>query len=176
MKNHHKEEFFLRKAVMSDAEEIYQIMQETLMALEDKSLFVCDDLNYVKKHIEEEGFTVVACIQTDRIVGSLTVRFPGVCADNLGYDIGLPKEDLTKTAHMDSAVVLPEFRGNGLQGRMLRFAEEQIDKGRYSFLLTTIAPHNIPSQRTFLKAGYREALVKEKYGGFMRSILLKKIG
>ena len=46
----------LRKAIMSDAEEIYKIMQKALTALEDKSLFVCDDLDYVKKHIEETAF------------------------------------------------------------------------------------------------------------------------
>ena len=57
---------------------------------------------------------------------------------------------------------------------MLKFAEEQIDGERYKFLLTTIAPHNIPSQSTFLRAGYREVAVKEKYGGLMRSILFKK--
>ena len=166
----------LRKAIMSDAEEIYKIMQKTLTALEDKSLFVCDDLDYVKKHIEEEGFTVVACTQTACIAGSLTVRFPGDSEDNLGYDIGLSKEERAMVVHMDSAVVLPEFRGNHLQGEMLKFAEEHIDTGRYRFLLTTIAPHNIPSQSTFLRAGYREVLVKEKYGGLMRSILLKKLG
>lgn len=169
-----EEKIVIRKATISDAEEIYEVMLETLTALEDKSLFVCDDLAYVKKHIDEEGFTVVACTKTGRIAGSLTVRFPGEREDNLGYDIGLSGEERVMVAHMDSAVVLPEFRGNHLQGKMLKFAEEQIDGERYKFLLTTIAPHNIPSQSTFLRAGYREVAVKEKYGGLMRSILFKK--
>ena len=46
-----EEKIVIRKATISDAEEIYEVMQETLTALEDKSLFVCDDLAYEKKHI-----------------------------------------------------------------------------------------------------------------------------
>ena len=167
--------FLIRKADISDAEEIYHIMQETYAALEDKSLYVCDDLEYIKQHIVKEGFTIVACTETDRIVGSFIVRFPGENEDNLGYDVGLSEEDLSKVVHMDSAVVLPEFRGNGLQGKMLKYAEENIDVEKYRFWVTTVAPNNAPSKNTLLKAGYQEVLVKEKYGGLIRSILQKNI-
>ncbi len=43
----------LRRATLQDAQKIYNVMQTVAYNMEDKSLFVCDDLDFVKSHIND---------------------------------------------------------------------------------------------------------------------------
>lgn len=170
-----KNDIVLKVATKDQADEIYSVMDEVYNRLEDKSLYVCDDLEYVKSHIENEGFAVVACNNTSRIVGSFIFRYPMHSEDNLGRDIGLEEEQLKKVVHMESSVVLPEYRGRGLQLSMLQYGEELIDQSKYKYLMATVSPDNKWSYNSFEKNGYKLTITKEKYNGLMRRIYLKEI-
>ena len=170
-----KDNFLIRRAVIEDAEEIYNIMVQVAEALEDKTLFVCDDLEYVKEQIEQSGFAVVSCKDDGEIVGSFIFRYPDSADDNLGRDVNLPDNKLEQVVHMESVVVLPEHRGNHLQERMLHFGEKLIDSNRYHFLMATVSPENPASYLNFEKNGYILMMTKEKYGGLMRRIYQKII-
>ena len=164
------DEILFRKATNSDVEEISQLMETVYRQLEDPSIFACDDMEYVKNHIQKEGFCIVAQNQNEKIVGVLMVRFPFEAEDNLGIDIHLPKEKLNQVAHMESCVVHPDYRGHRLQQQLLQLAEEWIDKENFSYLLATVAPHNIPSRHSLEKVGYHFILQKKKYGGLDRAL------
>lgn len=175
----------LRIAEERDAGEIHAVMTTVHEGMENKELFVCDSSEFVREHISREGFTVAACDEQGRIVGSLIVRFPGLHEDNLGRELGLSEELLYQVAHMESAVVLPEYRGRGLQTDMLRLAEERIVKlgaavspyGRQiRYLMGTVSPENPASYRSCEKCGYRLLTVKEKYGGRLRGIYYRELG
>lgn len=168
-----KEHITLREALPADAAEISDIMQKVYGQLENKTLFVCDDAQVVEELIATAG-GVVACGADGRIAGSFLLRFPGEAEDNLGRDIGLPEEALCRVAHMESAVVLPRYRGRGLQKRMLDELEKRIDTDVYTYFLATVSPDNPASCKTFERAGYRHVMTKEKYGGLQRRIYLKE--
>ena len=155
--------------------EICALMREVYDNLDDKSVFVCDDEEFVGRHISSEGFTVIACTESREIVGCFIVRFPGESSDNLGLDIDLPKERLGQVVHMESCVVSPVYRGMGMQSKMLRYAESLIDKSRYVYFMATVSPNNPASFHTFEKNGYRVAALKEKYLGVSRRIYLKEV-
>ena len=163
----------LTTASMEQAEEIYNLMQTVHDQMEDKSLYVCDDLDFVKAHIKDSGFTVIACNEASEMVACFLVRFPGLSEDNLGRDIGLEDEELNRVAHMESAVVLPEYRGMGLQLSMLRYAEAHIDRSKYQYFMATVSPDNPWSYHSLEKNGYELKATKEKYCGLMRRIYLK---
>ncbi|MGN0330627.1 MAG: GNAT family N-acetyltransferase [Kineothrix sp.] len=169
-----KRDFLIRRAGPEDAASIHRIMVEAAEALEDKDLYVCDDLAYVEQHIQDSGFAVAACDADGKIVAGLILRYPGSAEDNLGYDIGLPLAELGKVVHMESAVVLPAYRGNHLQEKMLRYAEELIDKSVYSYFMATVSPDNPASRICLERNGYRHVATREKYGGLIRHICLKK--
>ena len=170
-----KEEIMLRKAQIEDAESIHNIMQRVYDLLDDKSIYVCDDLEYVVEHIEKKGLGVVAYNINKEIIASFILRFPKDSEDNLGRDINLPEEELDKVVHMETAVVLPEYRGSGLQKKMLDYAEKLIDVNKYNVFLATVSPKNPASFKTFEKAGYSHVLTKEKYGGLERRIYMKRV-
>ncbi len=75
---------------------------------------------------------------------------------------------------MESVAILPEARGMGLQHRMMIEAERYIGE-EYHYLIATVSPYNPPSYTSTEKAGYENVLTKEKYGGKLRRIYLKKI-
>lgn len=165
----------IRKAYPEDAETIYSIMKQVESALPDKSIYLCDDLDYVRKHIENNGFAVVACNAKNEIIASFIFRYPGNSNDNLGRDIGMSDAELLQVVHMESVVVLPEYRSMGLQTKMLTFAEALIDHSRYRHFLATVSPDNPASYRSFEKCGYELVMTKEKYGGLLRRIYKKSI-
>ena len=103
------------------------------------------------------------------------VILPGAHPDNLGYDLGMEKEKLKLCAMMDTAAVLPEFRGHYLQYKMMQHAEGDLRQIGYRYLLCTVHPENVFSRSNVMKQGYQKMLTKEKYGGFLRDIWMKNI-
>lgn len=170
-----KNDIVIKLATKENVDEIYSLMQEVYNKLEDKTLYVCDDLEYVKNHIQDKGFTVIACNDKSKIIGSFIFRFPMDSKDNLGRDIGLEKEKLGQVVHMESVVVLSQYRGNGLQQAMLKYGEELIDKAKYKYFMATVSPNNPGSYKSLEKCGYKMILAKEKYNGLERRIYLKEV-
>lgn len=163
-------------AKKEDAEEIGRVMQEVYEKMDNKALFVPSSPEEILAHIEAEGFTVLALTAQGAMAGNFIVRYPMDAEDNLGRDLGLPKEELCKVAHMESAVVLPEYRGHHLQVKMLQYAESVIDRQRFRYLMSTVSPDNPASYRSLEANGYQLMMTKEKYGGLLRRIYCKKVG
>ena len=143
--------------------------------LENKELYICDDLEFVKANMEENGFCIVAYDCKGNIAGTFLIRYPGDAEDNLGRDLNFSVAEQKRVVHMESAVVLPEYRGNHLQSKMLQYGEAFIDKEKYQYLMATVSPDNPASYKSLEKNGYRHVLTKEKYQGLKRRIYCKKI-
>lgn len=156
-----------------DSKEIYDVMMAGYESHEDKTLFVPDEYENIVKYLRSDGFFIKAVNESGRIVGFFMVKYPGTDEDNLGRDIGLSEKEQMKVAHMESVAILPEARGLGLQTKMMLEAERHID-GEYKYLMATVSPYNPASYISTEKAGYENVLTKEKYGGKLRRIYLKK--
>ena len=183
--------YHLRLATMEDAYEIWSVMDTCYQALEQKEYFICDDLGYVKEILQGQGFGVVACQSSGQIVGNLLVKYPGITAENLGYDVfrkddisfhpsSLPlpfltENNLNRVLHMDSASVLPSHRGHRLEGQMIAFAETLVDTSQYYYSFATVAPDNTASLKSLERNGYQVMVTKEKYAGLIRCVMMKKL-
>ena len=167
--------YHLRQATLEEAYEIWSVMDICYQALEQKEYFICDDLDYVKDILSGHGLGVVACDERGKIVGNLLVKYPGLDEENLGYDVSLSENNLMRVVHMDSASVLPEHRGHGLERRMIAFAETLVDTSKYSYAFATVAPENTASLKSLEKNGYQVMITKEKYGKFVRSVMMKAL-
>ena len=85
-------------------------------------------------------------------------------------------QELSLVAHMDSVAILPEYRGYKLQYRLMQTAEGDLREKGFRYLLCTVHPDNRYSRDNIVSQGYKSVAVKEKYGGYMREIFLKRIG
>ena len=172
--------YTLRIATLDDALDIWSVMDICAKHLEHKEQFILDDLAYVKDILCGHGFAVVACDKTDKIVGNLLVKYPGITDENLGYDvftdclhIPLTTENLSKVVHMDSASVHPNHRGHNLERLLIAYAETLIDISKHKYSFATVAPNNYASLKSLERNGYQVMVTKEKYHGLMRSIMMK---
>lgn len=170
-----KTDFLLKPAADGDAEQLHRLMRCVYGGLEDKRLYVCDDLAFVRAHIARHGFAVAACTEEGALAAVLICRFPMAEEDNLGRELGLSGEELLRVVHMESAAVAPAYRGNGLLSRMLRYAEERAGAGRFRYFMATASPDNPASCRSLEKNGYLPIKTVEKYGGLVRRVYCKKM-
>ena len=145
--------------------------------MKEKSWFVAESLEEFDRWMrKDQGWLYVAkdC-SSGQLAGMFFVVLPGMEEENLGYDIGMQGRQLYECAIMDTVVVLPEYRGMHLQYEMMQTAERKLHKEGYRYLLCTVHPENKFSRENVKRQGYKKILTKEKYGGFLRDIWMKKL-
>ena len=124
--------------------------------------------------MKQKGFIVVSETQAGEMAGFFIVKYPDA-VENLGKYLEFTEEQMKKVVLMDSVAILPEFRGNGLQGKMLREAEKRINTEKYQYYMCTIHPDNIYSLQNMQKQGYEVKKTVKCYGNHIRHVLLKEI-
>lgn len=165
--------FIIRKAQVSDVPGIMAVMEEARKETLHPDWFVADNEEFVREHLEEKGFVIVAqSADTDQTAGFFLVKYPEE-EENLGYYLGLDEEQLSHVAVMDSVAVASAYRGYGLQGKMLKAAEQLLDKNAFYYLMCTIHPDNKFSRHNMESHGYEVKKIALCYGGLPRCILLK---
>lgn len=169
--------FKITKASVSDAQSIADVIQTVYENLEQKDWYVADNVEYIYEMLRPQKGAGYLALDTDteEIAGIFLVTFPGLSEENLGYEIDFSEEQLLLTAHMDSAAVLPKYRGNRLQYLLMQKAEADLREAGCRYLLCTIHPENRFSKENALRQGYRVVKTTEKYGGYLRDILLKEL-
>lgn len=193
----------IKIAGYDDAVNFHDVMQAAYESLDNKDLYICDDYDYVRAILQEQnaGFGLMyykenpdnAISEADSkdCAGVLLVTFPGGAEDNLARDVFYSGEEtdgkipdrlsatdcLFSTAHIESAAVRVEYRGNGIQNQLIEYACDYLSRncGNIRYVMATVSPDNIPSLKSFAKAGFKIILTKEKYGGKLRHILMREI-
>lgn len=100
----------------------------------------------------------------DEIIAYRYIGFPGKSSKNLAYDINLPENQMDKVVHLETTVVHPDYRGNGLQSLTLQHAVSMVRDLGYRHLLCTVSPQNLFSLYNVMKNGLKIKALKKKYG------------
>lgn len=169
--------FQIEKAAESDSDLFARIIEEVWSEMDQKEWFAADNAEYTYHMMRDGngiGYKAVA-VENGDTAAVFLVTFPGLSEENLGRDIGLSEAELMKVAHMDSAAVLPAYRGRGLQNRLMEAAERDLKGSGIRYLLCTVHPDNIYSRNNMIKQGYRSAAMAVKYGGYEREIFVKEL-
>lgn len=143
----------------------------------EKSWFTMDDEAVITERLLNHTARIYTARETDTngLAGIFMVTFPALSEENLGRDLGFTDADLLQTAHMDTAVILPAYRGHHLQQKLMQAAEEDLKQAGFRHLLCTIHPDNCYSLQNAASQGYRIAKSTTKYGNLPRSILHKTL-
>ena len=130
--------------------------------------------NVVRTQIEGHGFVYLA--ECDgRIVGCQSVHIPDEGEENLGREADLPEKELSRTAHMQPAAVLPEYRGYGIQRMMLMEAEKELKRRGYHYAAAAIPVKDAFSMENYLQLGYLISAEKRGSGENMNRVLLRHL-
>ena len=107
--------------------EAYEIVNKVDQGMNVPEWFVAEPYEEFDFWMNEERGILYLAVDEDENVGAMFfVILPGLHPDNLGYDLNMEEEQLKLCAMMDTAAVLPEFRGHHLQYEMMQHAEADL--------------------------------------------------
>lgn len=153
---------------------------DSVMALQDTVYDELADKNLLRKNTRE---MFALCIDEPNIsIGvyhNNMMIAVGIMVDARGTDedlgIGLEKYTVDKNANMKNIMVISQYRGNGLQGILMRRLEQLAVERGYTDLCASISPQNSFSLNNALALGYKVDHLATKYGGLERAIVVKKL-
>ena len=167
-------ELTFRKGNLSDIESYIRFLETVRAAMPNKEWFYLDPPELIREMMEDGTMELWVAMDGIRVAAAFDILHPGLASYNYGYDLELSEEDLQLVVHMDSSAVHPDYRGMGLQRKMVQTAEAELSGTGKRILLCTVHPENSFSLNNMLKQGYRIQKRMEKYGS-ERYILRKDI-
>lgn len=162
----------IRKGTLADTENYIRLLREVKDAMAEQDWFFLDPPDAVREMMADGSMRLWVAEDGDRLAGAFDLLLPGTDGNNYGYDLGFDEEMLLRVVQMDTAAVHPDYRGLGLQKRLMEEAQKAIPSG--SILLCTIHPENRFSLNNVLKQGYTIEKKLPKYGS-VRYILRKDL-
>ena len=162
----------LRRCTPEEAPAVYALQNEVHAAMPHPEWFVTDTLENITDHIAHS--LCIGVWQGPRLGAYLTFHYCAEQPGNYAAFLGVPKAEWPHWANADSAVVHPDWRGNGLQRAMLEAALPLLPP-QITHLGATVSPANPYSLRNALAAGFVICCRREMYGGFDRYLLEKAL-
>ncbi len=162
----------LRRCTPDEAPAVYALQNEVRAAMPHPEQFVPDTLENIT------GYIRTACASgRGRAVGwarTSPAHYCGQSPHNYAAFLGVPQAEWHHWANVDSAVVHPDWRGNGLQRRMLEAALPLLPES-ITHLGATVSPAITlqPEQRPGLRVHH--PCRREMYGGYDRYLLAKQL-
>ncbi|PID16154.1 N-acetyltransferase [Sporosarcina sp. P34] len=146
-------------------------LQERIIAVLEQPEFLqpltYDEFVYI---LRGNGMMVGAFVD-DRLVAFRAMLDPGEDEEHLGSDAGVSQSELSSVLYSEISGVDPDYRGYGLQTTLGKWLMEHVERDRYRYICTTVAPFNIPSLKDKFALGLRIKGLKVKYGNKLRYIL-----
>lgn len=164
----------IRKGDHSDIEGFISLLEKVRSGMEHKEWFYLDPPEFVRESMRNGTMELWVAMDGERMAAAFDILHPGKDEYNYGYDLGFSEEDLLRVVNMDSAAVHPDYRGLGLQRKMMETAEADLAGKGKRILLCTIHPENQFSLQNALKEGYAIQKKLAKYGS-VRYLLRKEI-
>lgn len=171
-----KQPLSMKRLYLENLPEIEEIQRQVIGSLPDKDTLqplTTEEFLFI---LNERGLLVGAYVE-NRLIGFRALLVPEIDEEHLGYDLGLPEEDLPHVIYQEISVVLPDYRGNRLQQKLADVIMKELPnlEGDFRYVCCTVAPLNIPSLKDKFSQGMHIGALKEKYEGMLRYILVKDL-
>ena len=163
-----------RKGTTDDAGAFVHFLDEVKAEMTQTDWLYLDPPEVVFSMMENGTMEIWLAMDQDRVAAAFSVLYPGLEDCNYGYDLELPESDLLRVVHMDTSAVHRDYRGQGLQRKMVQTAEQELALKGEKILLCTVHPDNLFSLENMIQQGYKIQKRMHKYGS-ERFILRKNI-
>lgn len=167
-------ELTFRRGTLADTEGFIRFLEEVKAAMPQKDWFYLDPPDTVRRMMEDGTMELWVAMDGERIAAAFDILCPGLAPFNYGYDLGLAEGELLQVVHMDTSAVHADYRGMGLQQKMVQTAETELSGQGRRILLCTVHPGNCYSLNNMLQQGYVIQKRVRKYGS-ERFVLRKDI-
>ena len=160
----------IREGNRQDIQRVLTFLAQIRAEMLHPEWFCQDTPEEFRQRMENGSMRLWVAEDAQQLAGIFTVLYPGISPINYGWKLNLSEEDLQRVVNMDTAAVHPDYRGQGLQRRLMETAEREVGSGK--ILLCTIHPDNRYSLRNALTAGYEIQATLPMYGS-IRHLLRK---
>ncbi|UYY94330.1 GNAT family N-acetyltransferase [Bacillus cereus] len=170
------ESFHVALLSLEHIKQILSLQNIVVEALEDKSRLQPLSQEEFQYILEGNGMMIGAFIENE-LIAFRALLVPPIDDEHLGLDIGLPESELHRVIYQEISNVHPNCRGNGMQKILANVIMDELQKedSKYDYVCCTVAPFNIPSLKDKFAQGMEIAALKEKYGGILRYVFMKKL-
>lgn len=165
-------DLYLRECGPEDVPQILALQKQVIDALEDKNLLRKNTREMFERCVQPPHYTLGVYDGSDMVAVSILYDPQG---DEEDLSKNLRCHTVEKGANYKLALVSPQYRGRGLQRKMLYFLEKYAYHTGYTHLCTTVSPDNLYSMRNVLACDYEKDHEAIKYGGLKRIVLCKNI-
>ncbi len=168
--------FTFRLLTEQDVDDILAVQTVVLNTLLDKSILATltrDEYIYM---LDGNG-AMIGAFMEDSLIGFRAVLEPPIDDEHLGYDVGLPEEELKHVLYQEISMVLPSYRGHGLQQQLAIKVMAHVAQSNkmYTYICSTVAPMNIPSLKDKFNQGMCTVTLKQTYGEKWRYTFTKPL-
>ncbi len=167
--------FHIRRAYIEDLDLAREVEQIIMDALPDKDIYAPFTLEETIDQLEND-YCYMAFAENGEIAG-FSVLIPNNREDqsyNYGKYFDYDEEHLSRTASMDLTMVVPKYRGHGLQRLFNKLRIGQAIELGATEAITSISPSNPYSYNNFLILNYEIVDKRKLYGGKDRYLLRKE--
>ena len=169
-----RENIQIVQGTWEDIEDFIGLLYDVRAGMENKEWFYLDTPEEFRDYMRSGSMMLWLARDGDRVAAAFNLLIPELRSYNYGYVLGYSTEDLMKVVNMDTAAVHPDYRGLGLQRKLLQTAEAWLKGRGERILLCTIHPENRFSLENALKQGYAVQKQVDIYGS-VRYLLRKDI-
>lgn len=162
----------LRRCGPEEADAFYALQNEVRAAMPHPEQFVPDTWEGIRSYLTKD--LCLGVFDGERLGAFFILRYCGQDAHNYAAVLGIPQAEWEHWANADSAVVHPDWRGNGLQRKLLEAALPLLRPGIVG-IGATVSPENQYSLNNALACGFTIAARREMYGGYDRYVLKKEL-
>ena len=162
----------LRRCTPVKAPAVFALQNEVRAAMPHPEQFVPDTQENITAYLAHD--LCLGVFDGERLGAYFILRYCGQSEHNYAAFLGIPQAEWDHWANADSAVVHPDWRGNGLQRKLLEAALPLLRPGIVG-IGATVSPENQYSLNNALACGFAIAARREMYGGYDRYLLKKRI-
>ncbi|PAC37699.1 hypothetical protein [Caldifermentibacillus hisashii] len=166
------EPFIVRTLTVDDLDTMSQLQSKVIDHLPSPEFLEHTSKEQFIDIFQKEGIMLGVFVQ-DRLVAFRIFSSPDWLEEKIALEVGILKEELPITLFSVVTNVDPDYRGSGLQKLLGEKIMETIDRNRFRYVLSTVAPFNIPSLKDKFFLGFSIVDLKEQYNGKLRYTFFK---
>lgn len=167
-------DILFEKCTYRNIEEICELQEVAFRHLENKNLLRRNSREMLESCLNAPHYTLGAFFE-EKLIAFAVLFDAGQTEENIGQDIGLEGDELNDAVNMKLIIVSPEYRGNGLQKKLMAYLEAIAKEKGKKIICGTVSPENIYSCNNFIALDYKLKTTKIKYDGLERNVYCKNI-